>query len=253
MIKTSFRNVTPMMALSAIRWLLGHICVSRHSTGVIHAGLAWVHIIVVLDVYIVIYVIHVLLLTLLHLSLISVFSAIMILRSVHVSLFGSIWCIKIHLGIRSYLISILLLVGDVWKTTLLRVRYLSGLSRCEAQRIGWIRNSLRGAVMESGHARWSCIHLIIRIFTIIRPHYILRVIHPMCTESSLGALPWYIMRIVLWISCSIRITCNISRVWSLSWCSTSVVASFTHLALSFITISRCYFFQALYLACHWIH
>lgn len=181
MIKTCFRNMSPMMALSAIGWLLGHVCVSRHSTCVVHAGLTWVHIIVVLDVYIVIYVIHVLLLALLHLSLISVFSAIMILRSVHVSLFGSIWCIRIYLGIRSNLIPILLLISDVWKTTLLRVRYLSWLSRCEAQWIAWIRNSLRGAVMESGHARWSRIHLIFRIFTIIRPYYVLRVIHPMCT------------------------------------------------------------------------
>lgn len=180
MIKRSFRNVSPMMSSRcAIRWLLGHVCVSRHSTGVAHAGLAWVDIVVVLDVYIVIYIIHVLLLALLHLSLISVFSAI--LWSIHMSLFRSIWCIWINLGIRSYLIPILLLVGDVWKTTLLRVGYLSWLTRCEAQRIGWIRNSLSSAVMESGHAWWPGIHLIILIFTIIRPHYVLRVTHPMCT------------------------------------------------------------------------
>lgn len=170
-----------LASCSAIWWLLGHVSVSRHSAGVVHTGLSWVHIIVVLDIYIVIDVIHVLLLALLHLSLISVFSAIMILWSVHMSLFWSIGCIRIYLGIRSYIISVLLLIGDVWKTTLLRVGYLTWLWRCKAQRIAWIRNSLSSAVMESGHAWGSSIHLIILIFTIVRPYYVLCVTHSMCT------------------------------------------------------------------------
>lgn len=180
MIETSFRNVSPMMlSLSATWWLLGHISMSGHSSGVVHTCLSWVHIIVVLNVYLIIYVIHMLLLTLLHLSLISVFSAILL--SVHVSLFWSIRCIWINLGIRSYMTSILLLIGDVWKTTFLRVRYLSWLGRCKSQRIAWIRNSLTSAVMESGHTWRSSIQLIFLIFTIIRPNYILSVIHPMST------------------------------------------------------------------------
>ena len=87
---------------------------SRHSTSVVHAGLTRIYIVVVLNINVVIDVIHVLLLALLHLSLIGIFSAIVILRPVHVPLFRSIWRVGILLSVWSNVEAILLLVGDIW-------------------------------------------------------------------------------------------------------------------------------------------
>ena len=216
---------------------------------VVHIDFPGVHIIVILNVDIVIYVIHMLLLM-----------VVLALPTLAI-----LWLMSLFSGPTS-----LLLIGYIRQASFLRcIRYLARLRWAEAHRVLiWILvasglsihlSIFSVILMQSSHTAGACVklRLIVRWITMLLVakayHNISCIVHvatarvPVGPQRCLSVLTDVVLVILLGIPCTICIiTVSTGSIREI------VCMTLTHLALGLIAICRCHFLQALNLACHWI-